>query len=138
MEARGALIYARLVVKHSYRAGNHFEGCEFWDIVGGNNSGDIEIHVHFECGCQRLHDREEYEHIHAEYKRERERRKHEERQRKRERRQLEHELKHERRQLKHERRQRKREQRDNEKLNRKLRHLERSVVTLSAIVLGTA
>jgi hypothetical protein len=125
MEARGALIYARLVVKHSYRAGHHFEDCSFFDIVGGENHGDNEIHLHFERKPQRdrherQRERERYERLRERYERLRERYQHE-----RERRQCE-------------RRQRKRERRHNKKLSRKVRHLERRVATLSAIVLGTA
>ena len=128
MASRGTLIYAHLFVKHSYCAGHNFNECNFYDLVGGENKGDNQInqiHLHFDREPQRdrherLHARERYERLRKRYQHERERRK------------------RERRQLKHERRQRKRERRHNEKLSRKVRHLERRMATLSAIVLGTA
>ena len=139
MAPRGTLIYARLFVKHSYRAGHDFKECNFYDIVGGENQGDNQtnyIHLHFDREPERdrhelLHAHERYERLrkryHERYGRLRKRYQHERERRKRER----HELKHE-------RRQRKRERRHNEKLSRKVRHLERRTAALEAIVLGTA
>jgi hypothetical protein len=53
MEAHGALIDARLIGTHSYRAGNLLYGCNLTDLCGGENHGTNEIHFHFECERER-------------------------------------------------------------------------------------
>jgi hypothetical protein len=80
MATYGGLIDARLLVEHSYRSGNRFDGAVLADLLGGTNNGPTTIHLNL--GRERLDDREHE-------RRERERRERERRRRRRERRRYE-------------------------------------------------